>query len=98
MATTQTTLLTEGQTAATSTTVTIPAGASYTFGLYTTSTSGIPASSYADIVILTPGNSRLVCQLTGAGRPQLVSGPADVQAVRPNLAASGINVGVYYNQ
>jgi hypothetical protein len=98
MATTQTTLTAEGQSANTSATVTIPSGASYVFGLYTSSASGIPASAFVDLVAVTPGGLRLIHELTGAGKPVLISGPVDVKAVRPDLSASGINVGVYYNQ
>ena len=94
---TQTTLTAEGQTADTSATVSIPAGASYVFGIYTSAAS-IPANAYVDIVAVTPGNTRLICQLTGNGKPQVISGPVDVKAVRPNLSAFGVNVGVYYNQ
>jgi len=94
---TQTTLITERQTAFTSTTVSIPAGAEYVFGLYTTGAAAIPANAFADIVAVTPGGTRQLYELTGNGVPQGVRGPVDVKVNLPDLTAFGVNVGVFYN-
>ena len=85
-----TTVLAEGTTLATSSDIAVAAGATVTVGLFTTS-AGIPGNQSATLYIATPGNDRVVGELSGNGRPLEISGPGTFRVVR-NACAVGMGV------
>lgn len=93
---TATTLITERQTT-TSATVSVPAGARYTFGLFTTNANGVPPAAHASLSSTAPTGTRHFYSLRGCEKPMGVDGPVDVTVVLPDLSYHGINVGVYYH-
>lgn len=89
-----TTIVTEGQTAASSTTQSVAAGSTVTVSLFTSSAAGIPPSVAGTIRQITPGLPRVLGYIYGKGPGTQVVGPVEFQVDRPNIAEFGINVGV----
>lgn len=90
----QTTILAAGQTAATSSDVTVAAGAMLTIGIFTSS-GPVPSGVEIDVRIDTPGEDNFVAKLTQANQVTVINGPGTFRAYRRNIAAYGVNVGVY---
>lgn len=90
----QTTILAAGQTAATSTDVVVAAGSTVTIGIFTSS-GPVPAGVEIDVRIDTPGADNFAAKLTHANQVTVISGPGTFRAYRRNIAAYGVNVGVY---
>lgn len=88
----QATILAAGTTAATSTDVTVAAGASVTIGIFTSDSAGIPGNHYVQVWQDTPGTGDILAgELTG-NKPQLViSGPGTFRAKRP-LSTTSIGI------
>ena len=90
----QTTILAAGQTAATSTDVVVAAGTVATIGLFTAS-GPVPCGVEIGVRIATPGEDNFVAKLTQANQVTVISGPGTFRAYRRNIAAYGVNVGVF---
>jgi hypothetical protein len=90
----QTTILAAGQTAATSTNVVVAAGDVVSVGLFTAA-GAVPSGVEIDIRMATPGEDNFVAKLTQANQTTAISGPGTFRAYRKNIAAQGVNVGVY---
>lgn len=90
----QTTILAAAQTAATSSDVTVAAGSVLTIGLFTSS-GPVPSGVEIDVRIDTPGADNFVAKLTHANQATVLTGPGTFRAYRRNIAAYGVNVGVY---
>ena len=89
----QTTILAAGQTAATSSDVTVAAGAAVTVGLF--ADVAVPPRAVATIYIDTPDGDQFVKQLQG-GQPEVISGPGTFRVVRKaSVSKWGVDVGVY---
>lgn len=78
----QATILASGTTAATSTDITVAAGATVTVGLFTADAAGIPASHSAVVMQDTPGGDVAAFDLTGAQPSQVISGPGTFRVTR----------------
>lgn len=90
----QTTILAAGQTAATSSTVTVGEGESVTIGLFT-ATGPVPFAIELAVQVVTPGVPKGVARLTAANPTTVLAGPGVFQVRRSNITAYGKNVGVF---
>jgi hypothetical protein len=94
----QTTLLAAGQTAATSSNLTLAAGVSAIIGLFTDAPSGDFPTKYTFwLQSTTPSVDRKLSDLSKLP-PQVIVGPGTFRVVRPDISAGGINVGVCVDQ
>lgn len=89
-------ILAAAKTAATSTDVVVAAGASAVIGLFVAS-GPIPAGFGIALQVKTPGANDTIATLSSGSPRVLVSGPATYVAVRQDISAYGVNVGVYSN-
>ena len=91
----QTTILTAGTTAATSSDVTVAAGANAVISPFVAS-GVLPASVELAIYMVTPGADVFVAELNN--RPEVVTNPTATAIVyrvrRPDMSAYGVGVGV----
>lgn len=92
---TETSVLSPGITAATSTVISIPAGETYVVGIYSASADPLPSSVVFTLKVDTPGADMGFDTLSNGRRVTAVIGPADVYVDRP--AYSGTAYGVYYS-
>lgn len=89
----QSTILAAGQSAATSSDVTVAAGAVVTVGLF--AEGAVPPRARATIYVDTPSGDQYVKAIEG-GQPEVISGPGTFRVVRKaSIAKWGVNVGVY---
>ena len=89
----QTTILAAGTSAATSTDVTIAAGAQKTVGVF--ATGGIPPSIELFVRMATPGGDNQVARLSSANQTTMLVGPGTYRVARKDISATGVAVGVY---
>lgn len=89
----QTTILAAAQTAGTSTDVTVAAGSVVTIGIF--AATAIPSIVEIDVRQDTPSGDNFVAKLTHANQTTVLSGPGTFRAYRRNIAAGGVNVGVF---
>ena len=89
-----TTVLAAGTTAATSTAITLAAGEVASVGLFVDS-GNIPVPVEFNVIINTAGTGVSVGKLTYATPAALLNGPGVFVVKRPNIAALGVNVGVW---
>lgn len=88
----QATPLAAAKTAATSTDITVAAGATVTVGVFTDEAVGLPANEGVVVYIDTPSNDNVAFLLSGACPTRVVSGPCTLRAVR---RVTSVNIGVY---
>lgn len=89
----QNTILASAQTSATSTDVVVAAGDSVTIGLF--ATGSIPAGVQVSVRVDTPGDDANATVLNNITPNAVISGPGTFRAVRPDITAYGVNVGVF---
>ena len=89
----QTTILAAGQSAATSTDVTVAAGSNATVGIF--ATGEIPAGVQISVRIDTPGDDAPVAVLNNITPNHVLSGPGVFRVYRPDISSYGVNVGVH---
>lgn len=89
---TQTTILALGNTAATSTTVVVAAGATVTIGLFSTAGLSIPDDIKFNIAMKTPGANNNIDQLSITKKQLQVNGPGQFVVTRPVYAGDAFGV------
>lgn len=92
---TETSVLAPGTTAATSTVITVGAGATAIIGIYATTGNSLPTDVEFVIKVDTPGIDTPDSTLTNQRKFAVVPGPADYYVDRP--AYTGTPYGVYYS-
>lgn len=93
----QSTILASGTTAATSTDVTLAAGASATIGIFSASPNA-QVSQQVRVVIDTPGADNFVALLKDDQRQVQVYGPGTYRVVREEATPGGAALGVFLEQ
>lgn len=88
----QATILASGTTDATSTDVTVAAGASVSVGLFTADAAGLPGNHSAAVMMDTPGGDIVADELTGKSPVAVISGPGTFRVKR---TAGTTSFGVY---
>lgn len=89
----QSTILALGQTLATSSDISIPAGITKSVGIF--SNDKIPTPVEIFVRMDTPGSDVFVAKLTKYNHTTLLVGPGTYRVVRKNIAQWGVDVGVY---
>lgn len=89
----QSTILAAAQTAGTSSNVTVAAGSTVTIGIF--AATAIPSLVEVDVRQVTPSGDNFVAKLTHANQTTVLAGPGVFRAYRRNIAAGGVNVGVF---
>jgi len=89
----QTTILASAQTAATSSDVTVAAGANATVGIF--ATGQIPTGVQVGIYEGTPGSDNLVDTLDFDQPAKVIAGPGTFRLKRGVISQYGVNVGCY---
>lgn len=89
----QNTTLAAATAAGTSTDIVVAAGAQVTVGLYTTSTDGLPGDARINVFIDTPGEDKLVFQLTPNDPVRVITGPGTFRGTKP---ASAVAYGLFH--
>ena len=87
------TILAANTTSATSSDVTVAAGAQVTIGIFATGT--IPAGVQVSVSIDTPGDDSNATVLNNITPNAVISGPGTFRAGRPDISAYGVSVGVF---
>lgn len=90
----QNTVLAAGTTSATSSDIVVAAGATVSVGIFATSAT-IPDGVQIALRIDSPGDDQRAGVLNMLNPVQVISGPGTFRAVRPDISAYGVSVGVY---
>lgn len=89
----QTTILASGTSSATSTDVTLGQGETVTIGLF--ASASIPPGVQIAVRIDTPGDDGGATVLNAFNSATILAGPGTYRAVRPDISAYSVSVGVY---